>query len=247
MGQSNGGNPIFDYSVPVPTPGAEEMTMSRQKFMLEASTRADAGKGASRRLRKQNAVPAIIYGGDKAPANISLQHHHVLHAITNESFFSSIITLKVDGKDESVIIKDLQRHPAKPRIMHADFQRISEDHALHVKIPLHFINEATSIGVKQGGGLVTHLLTELEISCLPKDLPEYIEVDVQNLGLGGSLHISDLKLPAGVSSISLSHGESGNLAVVAIVAPKKGSDEEPVAAAAAAAPAAEPAAKPEKK
>jgi large subunit ribosomal protein L25 len=217
--------------------------MSKHNFVLEASSRVDAGKGASRRLRKQNAVPAIIYGGDKAPANISLQHHHVLHAIENEAFFASIITLNVDGKDESVIIKDLQRHPAKPRIMHADFLRVSADHALHVKVPLHFINEATSVGVK-AGGLVSHILTELEISCLPKDLPEYIEVNVQALNVGDSLHIADLNLPAGVTSISLSHGESGNLAVVAIVAPKKVVEEE--AAPAAAAPAAE-AAKPEKK
>lgn len=217
--------------------------MSKHNFVLEASSRVDAGKGASRRLRKQNAVPAIIYGGDKAPANISLQHHHVLHAIENEAFFASIITLKVDGKDESVIIKDLQRHPAKPRIMHADFLRVSADHALHVKVPLHFTNEATSVGVK-AGGLVSHILTELEISCLPKDLPEYIEVDVQALNVGDSLHIADLKLPAGVTSIALSHGESGNLAVVAIVAPKKVVEEE--VAPATAAPAAE-AAKPEKK
>jgi large subunit ribosomal protein L25 len=216
--------------------------MSKHNFVLEASARVDAGKGASRRLRKQNAVPAIIYGGDKAPANISLIHHHMLHAIENEAFFASIITLKVDGTEESVIIKDLQRHPAKPRIMHADFLRVSADHALHVNVPLHFINEATSIGVKQGGGLVTHLMTELEISCLPKDLPEYIEVDVQNLDVGDSLHIADLILPAGVTSISLSHGESGNLAVVAIQAPKKAVEEQ----APAAVPAAE-AAKPEKK
>jgi len=215
--------------------------MSKHNFVLEASARVDAGKGASRRLRKQNAVPAIIYGGDKAPANISLIHHHVLHAIENEAFFASIITLKVDGTEESVIIKDLQRHPAKPRIMHADFLRVSADHALHVKVPLHFINEATSVGVK-AGGLVSHILTELEISCLPKDLPEYIEVNVQALNVGDSLHIADLSLPAGVTSISLSHGESGNLAVVAIMAPKKTVDE----AAPAAVPAAD-AAKSEKK
>lgn len=212
--------------------------------MLEAVSRANVGKGASRRLRHDNAVPAIVYGADKDPANISIQHHHLMHALSNEAFFASIVTLKIDGKDESVVIKDLQRHPARPILLHADFQRVSENKALHVKIPLHFINEATAVGVKTGGGVVSHLMTELEISCLPKDLPEYIEVDLQEVGLGESLHISDLKLPAGVSSISLSHGESGDLAVVAIQAPKKVEVESPAAAAqaaAAAAPAAAPA------
>jgi large subunit ribosomal protein L25 len=166
-----------------------------------------------------------------------------MHALSNEAFFASIVTLKVDGKDEDVIIKDLQRHPAKPRLLHADFQRVSANKALHVKIPLHFLNEATSVGVKTGGGVVSHLMTELEISCLPADLPEYIEVDVQELGLDQSLHISDLKLPSGVSSISLSHGESGDLAVVSIHAPKKAEVDAPVAAAEGAAdPAAAPAA-----
>jgi large subunit ribosomal protein L25 len=207
--------------------------MSKHEFVLEATSRADAGKGASRRLRKQNAIPAIVYGGDKAPANITLAHNQILHALENEAFFSSIITLKVEGTAERVILKDLQRHPAKPRIMHADFQRVSADHKLHVKVPMHFINEATSVGVKTGG-LVSHILTDLEILCLPQDLPEFIEVDIQNLNLGESLHIADLKLPEGVTSVALSHGEAGNLAVVAILAPKKGPEDAPP-------PAAEPA------
>lgn len=215
--------------------------MAKQKFMLEATARANVGKGASRRLRHDNAVPAIVYGADKEPANISIAHHHLMHVLANEAFFASIVTLKVDGVDENVIIKDLQRHPAKPRLMHADFQRVSENKALHVKIPLHFLNEANAVGVKVGAGLVSHLMTELEISCLPKDLPEYIEVDILELGLGESLHISDLKLPSGVTSISLSHGEHGDLAVVAIQAPKKAEVDAPVVAAegAAAAPAAD--------
>lgn len=214
--------------------------MTKHEFVLEAAARADIGKGASRRLRHSNALPAIIYGGEKAPASITLQHDAIFHALENEAFFSSIVTMKVDGKAESVILKDLQRHPSKPRIMHADFQRVSADQALHVKVPIHFVNEATNVGVKTGGGLVSHLMTELEITCLPKDLPEYISVDIQELKLGESLHIADLKLPAGVSSVSLSHGESGNLAVVAITAPKKGAtaDESADADAAAAAAAA---------
>ena len=205
-----------------------------KKFVIEASSRADLGKGASRRLRRLNdAIPAIIFGGDKAPASISLDHGKLLHTVENEAFFTSILTLNVDGVPENVIIKDLQRHPAKPRILHADFQRVSADHVLHVKVPLHFINEATALGVKQGGGKVQHQLTELEISCLPKDLPEFIEVDVKNLNVGDTLHIADLTLPAGVTSIALTHGESGNLAVVSISV-IKGSEEAAAAEAAAA-------------
>ncbi|MDY6984628.1 MAG: 50S ribosomal protein L25/general stress protein Ctc [Pseudomonadota bacterium] len=213
--------------------------MASKKFQLEAVSRANVGKGASRRLRHDNAVPAIVYGGDKAPANIAIQHHHLQHALEHEAFFASIVTLKIDGKDESVVIKDLQRHPARPRLLHADFQRVDENKPVHMKIPLHFVNETTAAGVKVGGGIVTHLMTELEISCLPKHLPEYIEVDIQDLALGASLHISDLKLPEGVSSVALSHGESGDLAVVSIHAPRRG-EETPAAGgdAAAAAPAA---------
>ena len=198
-----------------------------KKFDLKASNRANAGKGASRRLRRlENAVPAIIYGGDKAPTNISLDHDKLMHATENEAFFTSILTLDVEGTKESVIIKDLQRHPAKPRLIHADFQRVSADHELHVKVPLHFLNEATAVGVKQGGGKVMHVMTELEVTCLPKDLPEFIEVDVQNLNVGDSLHIADLKLPAGVTSVALSHGEDGNLPVVSIALMKGSTADE---------------------
>jgi large subunit ribosomal protein L25 len=209
--------------------------MSKHEFVLNAQSRTDAGKGASRRLRKSNGVPAIIYGGDKAPANISLVHDDMVHATDNEAFFTSILTLNVDGTSESVIIKDMQRHPSKPRIMHADFQRVSADHALHVKVPLHFINEATAVGVKVGGGEVHHLISDLEISCLPKDLPEYIEVDIAGLDIGQYLHISDLKLPEGVTSIALSHGADSDLAVVSITAKKVAADE-PAAEGGAEAP-----------
>jgi large subunit ribosomal protein L25 len=207
--------------------------MSKHEFVLEAQARANVGKGASRRLRrKDDGVPAIVYGGDKAPATVSVSHAKLLHAVDNEAFFSSIITLKIDGAAELVVIKDLQRHPAKPRLMHADFQRVQADHALHVKVPLHFVNEASNNDVKNAGGIVSHLMTELEISCLPKDLPEFIEVDVAPLHIGQSLHISDLKLPNGVSSIALMHGEESNLAVVAVVAPKKAAEEAEAAPAA---------------
>ena len=195
--------------------------MSKHDFTLEVSARANVGKGASRRLRRnENLIPAIIYGGEAAPRNIAIAHNVLEHATENEAFFSSIITLDVEGSKESVIIKDMQRHPSKPRIMHADFQRVSADHELHVNVPLHFLNEETAPGVKTGGGIVSHLMTELEISCLPKDLPAYIEVDLGKLGLGESIHISALKLPAGVTSIALTHGEESDHAVVAITAPK---------------------------
>jgi large subunit ribosomal protein L25 len=205
--------------------------MANKQFVLEAVSRANVGKGASRRLRHDNAVPAIVYGGEQAPANITLQHHHLLHALEHEAFFASIVTLKIDGKAESVVIKDLQRHPAKPRLLHADFQRVDENKPVHMNIPLHFVNEATAAGVKVGGGIVTRLLTQLEISCLPKYLPEYIEVDLQDLALGASLHISDLKLPEGVSSVALSHGQSSDLAIASIHAPRR--EETPAEAAAA--------------
>src|SRR5688572_5447898 len=214
--------------------------MSKHEYVIEATSRANVGKGASRRLRHQNVVPAIVYGGSKDPANISLRHDQIMHMLENESFFASIITMNIDGVNEDVVIKALQRHPAKPRIMHADFQRVDANKALHVKVPLHFLNDATSLGVK-AGGLVNHLMTELEISCLPRFLPEYIAVDIAQLNLGDSLHISDLQLPEGVTSISLTHGESGDLAVVAITAPKKVEEPTPAEAATAAAAAAAPA------
>ncbi|HWK54308.1 MAG TPA: 50S ribosomal protein L25/general stress protein Ctc [Hyphomicrobiales bacterium] len=207
--------------------------MTRHEIVLEAQARDNVGKGASRRLRlQQDAVPAIVYGGEAAPANIALSHNKLLQAVDNEAFFSSIITLKIDGNAQSVVIKDLQRHPSKPRIMHADFLRVQADHVLHVKVPLRFLNEATAVGVKQGGGLVMRLVTEIEVSCLPKDLPEFIEVDLVNLAVGQSLHISDLKLPQGVSSIALSHGAEGDLGVVTITAPQKSAEPEADAAAA---------------
>lgn len=191
--------------------------MSNQEFVIEASPRQDVGKGASRRLRRlEDQIPAIIYGAGQEPVNIALDHKQLLHAVENEAFFSHVITLKVGGKEESVVLKDLQRHPAKPRIMHADFLRVSADQAIHVRVPLHFINEQKCVGVRLGGGVLDHLLSALDVTCLPKDLPEFIEVDVADLDVGESLHIADLKLPQGVSSVDLAHGESGNLAVVAV-------------------------------
>jgi large subunit ribosomal protein L25 len=196
-------------------------------FVLNAKAREDKGKGASRRLRRlANAVPAIIYGGHKEPQNISLVHFDVLHALSSEAFYSHIITINVEGGDsQEVILKDVQRHPAKPQILHMDFQRVEKDHKLHTRVPLHFLNEDTCKGVKQGG-IVSHTMTELEVQCLPKDLPEFIEVDLANVELGGIVHISDIKLPAGVESIELLHGAEHDLPVASISKPRGAVDEE---------------------
>lgn len=212
-----------------------------EEFELNAEAREVVGKGSSRRLRRlEDKVPAIIYGGKKKnPQNITLMHKDLIKATENEAFFSHILTLKVDGKGEQVIVKDMQRHPAKAQIMHVDFQRVSKDVAIHVNVPLHFINEDTSIGVKQQGGVISHSQTEVEISCLPGDLPEYIEVDMENVELDQIVHLSDIQLPKGVEIIALTHGDDHDSPIAAIHTPKKVVEEEPVAAAEEAAEAEE--------
>lgn len=198
-------------------------------FELNAKVREDMGKGASRRLRRlADEVPAIIYGGKKDPQNISLLHKDLAHSLENEAFYSHVINLNVDGKKEDVIIKDLQRHPAKARILHADFLRIDKKQKLTVRAPLHFINEDICVGIKMQGGTVSHSMTELEISCLPADLPEYIEVDMAEVEIDQIVHISDIELPKGVESVALSHGEDHDLPVAAIHK-AKAVEEEPVA------------------
>ena len=203
------------------------------EFTLHAKGREDTGKGASRRLRRlAGEVPAIVYGGKKAPAQISLAHKDVSKALENEAFYSHIISLDVDGKSEDVIIKDIQRHPAKALVMHMDFFRVSKTTKLQTRAPLHFINEDECVGVKLGGGLIAHSMTDIEISCLPKDLPEYIEVDMTEVELGATVHLSDIKLPKGVESVALSHGEDHDLPVAAVNKPKaveEISDEAPEA------------------
>ena len=196
---------------------------------LNAKARDNVGKGASRRLRRlANEVPAIIYGGRRDPVNISLSHDDLSHALENEAFFSQIITLNLDnGEEQDVILKDLQRHPAKPVILHADFLRVNKNRALTVSVPLHFINEETCVGVKQEGGIAAHSMNEVEITCLPANLPEYIEVDVAEVAVGQILHISDINLPEGVESVALSHGEDHDLPIFTINMPKA-VEEEPV-------------------
>ncbi|MEX1034155.1 MAG: 50S ribosomal protein L25/general stress protein Ctc [Cellvibrionaceae bacterium] len=199
--------------------------MSTEDFTLIAEARADVGKGASRRLRRQgHRVPAIIYGGDKQPENVSILHKDLLKQLENEAFYSHIITIKQDKKSQDVILKDLQRHPAKNQILHADFMRVSSTKKLHTRVPLHFLNEEACVGVKMQGGTVSHNMSELEISCLPGDLPEFIEVDLAQVEVGQIVHISDLTLPKGVESVSLSHGADHDLPVVTVNKPKAGGE-----------------------
>ena len=200
--------------------------MSIEDFALDAQTRQDAGKGASRRLRRQGLVPAIIYGGKNKPHNISIEFKELIKHLEHEAFYSHIISLSVDGKKEDVILKDLQRHPAKAEIFHADFLRVSKDQKLTTNVPLHFINESSAKGVKVQGGVIAHSMTQLEVSCLPGNLPEFIEVDLADVELGQIVHISDLKLPAGVESVALAHGEDHDLPVAAINKPKGASSSD---------------------
>ena len=178
------------------------------EFTLNAEARSDLGKGASRRLRRlASQVPAVIYGGDKAPVSISLLAKDVAKLLENEAAYSHVIALTVDGAVETVVIKALQRHPAKGHVLHADFVRVVAGQKLTAHVPLHFLNQETSVGVKQQGGEVSHSAVEVEVSCLPKDLPEFINVDMANVEVGQILHMSDLVLPAGVELVALAHGK----------------------------------------
>lgn len=183
-------------------------------FELTADVRSDLGKGASRRLRHTNKVPAVLYGAHKEPTYLLFNHDDVVKRLEHESFYSHILTLKVNGKSERAVLKDLQRHPSKPRVMHMDFQRVSETEKLRMHVPLHFINAETAPGVKQSGGIVSHVLIDVEIVCLPKDLPEFIEVDLAHLELGHAVHLSDLKLPAGVQLTALMHDDDQPVASI---------------------------------
>ena len=190
-------------------------------FILQAKGREDTGKGASRRLRRlAGEVPAIVYGGKKDPTKIALTHKDVAKALENEAFFSSIISLDIEGASEDVIIKDIQRHPAKKIVLHMDFFRVSKTTVLQTKVPLHFINEDTCPGVKLGGGIVAHTMTYIEIQCLPKNLPEFIEFDMAEVDLGDIVHISDIVLPEGVESVALNLGADHDLSVATINKPK---------------------------
>ena len=196
-------------------------------FELSAEPRSDLGKGASRRLRRAGKVPAILYGGGLEPQALTLEHLEFMNQLQNEAIYSHVLTLKLGDRIENAVLRDLQRHPFKPTILHVDFLRVSADRKLRVHIPLHFINEENALGVKQQGGLVNHALIDIEIACLPKDLPEFIEVDLIELGIGEALHLSDLKLPDGVELATHVVSGSEQDAIVASIHHPHGGEEGP--------------------
>jgi len=207
------------------------------KFELTAEPRSGKGTGASRRLRHTGKVPAILYGAGKPASMITLDHNQMLRSLQTESFHTAILNVKLGDETDQAILRDYHMHPVKPQVLHVDLQRISATEKLHMSVPLHFTGEAVAPGVKQEGGIVAHLMTEIDVTCLPKDLPEFLTVDLSEMHLNQSVHLSDIKLPEGVEITSLTHG-GDDLAVVAITAVKVVEEEvAPVAAEAAAAPA----------
>jgi large subunit ribosomal protein L25 len=194
--------------------------MSSLKFELEAELRLDIGRGASRRLRQADKVPAVVYGADKEAVSLSLDHNKTMNALSHEAFYSHILTLKVGKNSEKVILKSMQRHPVKPRIQHIDFLRIKADQKLHMHIPLHFKGEESAPGLKEGG-VFSHIVSDVEVSCLPADLPEFIEVDLSEVVLNQTVHLSELKLPKGVELVAFAHGVEGHdLPVVSLHIPR---------------------------
>ena len=209
--------------------------MSAEEFELNCTVRTDLGKGASRRLRRLNDdIPAVLYGGGEDPVSLTIVHKDIAKATENEAFFSHIITLNVGKKKQKAVIKALQRHPAKAILMHADFQRVSDKVQITVNVPIHFLNEDKCAGVKTGGGSIIKTLNEIEIHCFPKDLPEFIEVDMLLLEIGEAVHLADITLPTGVASVALASGN--DLSVATVQAPRAEVEEAATAPAAPAAP-----------
>ncbi|ANJ66499.1 50S ribosomal protein L25/general stress protein Ctc [Halothiobacillus diazotrophicus] len=189
--------------------------MSQETFALDAVRRDDQGKGASRRLRRAGSIPAIVYGGEEAPVAVTISHNEILKHLEHEAFYSHVLDLSIDGAVTKVILRDLHRHPYKPTILHADFQRVSATQSLRVSVPLHFVNKDTSVGAKSGG-VVNVILTEVEVDCTAANLPEFIEVDMKNLDVNESIHLSQIVLPAGVKIHALALGADHDVPVVAI-------------------------------
>jgi large subunit ribosomal protein L25 len=212
----------------------------KTSFDLVADARDVQGKGASRRLRRAGKVPAILYGGHQEPKQIILDHQNLLSLLVNEKFFTTIISLKINGEQQAAIVKAVQRHPAKNQVLHMDLQRVLDNEPIRMTIPLHFKGASVAPGVKNQGGVVSHLLNEVEVSCLPKDLPEYLEVDLSNMEINQIRRLSDLQLPEGVQLVALAHGRDE--AVVSIHHPRaEEADASAAAAAAAGAASAAPA------
>lgn len=200
-------------------------------YVLNAEPRNDVGKGASRRLRRSGKVPAVLYGAHREPISLTLSQNDVQRHLKDEGFYSHILSLNITGSTaERAVLRDMQRHPYKPTVLHMDFQRVVEDEAIRVHVPLHFVNEAKCKGVRQEGGVISHLMIEVEVSCLPRNLPEFIEVDVLDLGMNESIHLSELNMPEGVELVQLLQG-GGDTAVVNVHHPKgAGRDEDEDAA-----------------
>ncbi|MBN9288386.1 MAG: 50S ribosomal protein L25/general stress protein Ctc [Gammaproteobacteria bacterium 39-13] len=196
--------------------------MAKFDFELEVQPRETLGKGASRRLRRcEDKVLGVVYGGNEKAQPITLAHHHVVKALENEAIYSHILTITSNGKKQKVVLKDIQRHPYKPRVMHMDFMRIDENKPITMHVPLHFLGQETAPGVVLGGGIVTHHMVELEIKCLPRDLPEFIEIDLTNAELDTVVHLSHVKLPKGVETTLVVHSAEDDLPVVSIHKPKR--------------------------
>jgi large subunit ribosomal protein L25 len=202
------------------------------QFELNAEVREDMGKGASRRLRRlADKIPAIIYGSGKDPQPLTLVRKDLEKALENEAFYTHVLTINVGSTKEKAILKDLQRHPAKDFVMHADFLRIDDNVALKVHVPIHFINEEACVGVKLEGGIIQHQTTEIEVQCLPADIPSYIEVDMLEVNIGDIVHLSEVTLPEGVTSVALALGEDHDLAIASVIAPRVVSEEDEAAEA----------------
>lgn len=207
---------------------------------VSATARKASGTGASRRLRIAGRVPGIIYGANKSAQAIELDHNALFHQLKQGALQASILDLKLDGSNEQVLLRDVQMHPFHPLVLHVDFQRVSRDEKIHMKVPLHFVNAEIAPGVKLGGGIVSHVLSDVEISCLPADLPDSIEVDLANLALGSSIHMSELTFPNGVEALVLVRGEDPVVASVTVPRAAPVEEEvEAVPAAEVAAPEAE--------
>ncbi|WP_199097032.1 50S ribosomal protein L25/general stress protein Ctc [Dyella sp. ASV21] len=194
---------------------------------IKAQGRKDEGKGASRRLRRAGFVPAVVYGAGQAPQSIEIEHNTILLAAKHEWFFSSVLDLNVDGKVQKVLVRDWQKHPYKLQMLHMDFQRVDENAILRVNVPVHFLNQEKSPAAKTSGVVISHNLTEVEISCLPKDLPEFIELDLGNLKAGEIVHLSQLTLPKGVEIAALHLGADHDIAVVTANTVKEEAEEAP--------------------
>lgn len=207
------------------------------KFEVSAEPRAGKGTGASRRLRRTGKVPGVMYGAGKAPVMVAFDHNLMLRNLQQEKFHTSILTVNYDGAADQAVLRDYQMHPFKPQVLHVDLQRISATEKIHMRVPLHFVGQDVAPGVKIGGGIVSHLMTELDVTCLPHQLPEYLEVDMANVELNHSVHLSDIKLPEGVQITTLAHG--GDDLAVATITTVRVEEEAPAPAAAegAAAPA----------